>query len=152
MTVRSSALLLTIALAVSLPVSAQVRCETVGGVLMTNINVIAGVTNLGPVFGDLQGSVGATILSQNPDGTFTVQHYWVTSSGDTILFKTAILKPTATDDANVVAVKWGNYISDIAGGTGKYQNATGSLQYFGTADFKELTLVLRYRGQVCYPQ
>ena len=120
MKVRSLVLLLAIALAVSLPVSAQLRCETVGGVLMTNINVIAGVTNLGPVFGDLQGSVGATILSQNGDGTFTVQHYWVTSSGDTILFRPATLKPTATDDPNVVAVKWGNYISDIAGGAGKY--------------------------------
>jgi hypothetical protein len=36
------------------------HCEHVGGVLMTNVGAIAGTTNLGPVFADLQGSVAAT--------------------------------------------------------------------------------------------
>jgi hypothetical protein len=31
------------------------ECQTVGGMLMTNIGAIEGVTNLGPVTGDLQG-------------------------------------------------------------------------------------------------
>jgi hypothetical protein len=38
----------------------------------------------------------------------------------------------------------------ISGGTGKFAHATGYLDYFGLADFKALTLVLRYRGEVCY--
>ena len=38
------------------------HCEQIGGVVMTNIGAIAGVTNLGPAFGDLQGAVAATIL------------------------------------------------------------------------------------------
>ena len=59
-------------------------CVPVGGALTTNIGAIAGVTNLGPVFGDLAGSVAATILGQNGDGSFNVQHYWVTAGGDTI--------------------------------------------------------------------
>ena len=139
------------------------RCEKVGGVLMTNINAIAGETNLGPVFGDLEGSVAATILG--PDGpNFKVQHYWVTSSGDTIRFNVAILKPSLVNsDPSKVAVLWGNYRSDILGGTGKFEGATGYLDYFGIADFsaqygdpklddgsRSQTLVLRYTGQVCY--
>ena len=130
------------------------HCEQVGGVLMTNIGAIKVPspqgTNLGPVFGDLAGSVAATILGQNPDGTFNIQHYWVTASGETIKFDVAHLTPTATDDPNVVAVKWGNYKSDILGGTGKFADATGTLEYFGLADFHQLTLVLRYRGEVCF--
>jgi hypothetical protein len=126
------------------------ECQAVGGMLMTNIGAIAGVTNLGPVSGDLAGSVAATILGQNSDGTFNVQHYWVTTAGETILLKQAVLTPTPTSDPNVVAVLWGNYPVDIIGGTGKFKNATGRLEAFGLADFKALTLVLRYRGKVCY--
>jgi hypothetical protein len=132
--------------------AAQV-CKPVGGELMTNIGAIAGQTNLGPVFGDLAGSVAATILGQNTNGTYNVQHYWVTSAGETIKFKVAVLNPTyPTSDLAVVAVPWGNYRSYIAGGTGKFAGASGYLDYFGIADFNQSTLLLRYRGQVCYPE
>lgn len=149
--------LFTIAFVITIPVRAQSgRCESVGGVLMTNISAIDGVYNLGPVFGDLQGSVAAKILGQNSDGTFNVQHYWVTSSGDTILMKVAILRPTypgvngLSIDRSIVGVPWGNYTSDISGGTGKFDGATGTISYFGMADFNKNTLVLRYSGNVCY--
>jgi hypothetical protein len=49
---------------------------------------------LAPVFGDLAGSVAATILGQNADGTFNVQHYWVTAAGDAIKLKVTVLIPT----------------------------------------------------------
>lgn len=128
-------------------------CVPVGGVLMTNIGTIAGVTNLGPVSGDLAGSVAATILGKNSNGTFNVQHYWVTAAGETITLKVAVLKPAyPTSDANIVAVPWGNYRSYITGGTGKFNHATGYLDYFGIADFGQGMLVLRYRGQVCHAQ
>ena len=126
------------------------ECERVGGMLMTNIGAIEGLTNLGPVTGDLQGSVAATIKGQDSAGNFLVQHYWVTSSGETIQLKQAVLKPVATSDPNVVAVLWGNYSSDILGGTGKFAHASGRIDYFGIADFKENTLVLRYKGRVCH--
>ena len=126
------------------------ECEVVGGMLMTNVGAIEGVTNLGPVTGDLQGSVAATIKGQDGKGNFLVQHYWVTSSGETIVLKEAVLTPVATSDPNVVAVLWGNYSSDILGGTGKFANATGRIHYFGIADFREMTLVLRYRGRICH--
>jgi hypothetical protein len=128
------------------------HCVTIGGALMTNIDVIAGQTNLGPVSGDLAGSVAATILGQNGDGTFNVQHYWVTASAETIKLNVAILHPTfpVSGDPLIVAVPWGNYRSTVAGGTGKFKGATGYIDYFGIADFHQSTLVLRYRGQVCY--
>jgi hypothetical protein len=129
------------------------KCVHVGGVLMTNIDAIAGQTNLGPVFGDLSGSVAATILGQNSNGTYNVQHYWVTSSGETITMKQAVLTPTyPTHNTAIVAVPWGNYRSIIDGGTGKFEGSTGYLDYFGMADFSQNTLVLRYRGEVCYAQ
>lgn len=127
------------------------HCVPVSGALMTNIGAIAGVTNLGPASGDLAGSLAATILGQNSNGTYNVQHYWVTSAGETITLKKAVLTPTyPTGDPGIVAVPWGNYRSYISGGTGKFEGATGYLDYFGMADFYQNTLVLRYRGQVCY--
>jgi hypothetical protein len=64
-----------------------------------------------------------------------------------------VLSPTyPTGDKDIVAVPWGNYRSDITGGTGKFKDATGYLDYFGMADFNKLTLVLRYHGEVCYAQ
>ena len=64
----------------------------------------------------------------------------------------AVLTPTypVPNNTNIVAVPWGNYISAIDGGTGLYANATGSVSYFGIADFTQNTLVLRYSGTVCY--
>jgi len=127
------------------------HCVPVSGALMTNIGAIAGMTNLGPASGDLAGSLAATILGTNSNGTYNVQHYWVTAAGETITLKKAVLTPTyPTNDPNVVAVPWGNYRSYISGGTGKFDGATGYLDYFGMADFTQSTLVLRYRGQVCY--
>jgi hypothetical protein len=147
------AIVVTATLAVPSIAAAQAKvCNAVGGVLMTNIGAIGGEYNLGPVFGDLAGSVAANVIGAS-GGTFTLQHYWITSTGETILFKPAVLHPTfPTEDTNIVAVPWGNYISEIKpGGTGKYANATGYLTYFGMADFNKLTLVLRYQGQVCIP-
>ena len=145
--------LLVIALtATAIPARAQRHhCESVSGILMTNINLMPygpeGGTNLGPAFGDLGGSVAATILSTSP---FTVQHYWVATNGDTINFKPALLKPTFTSNPNVVAAQWGDYRAEISGGTGKFKGATGYIEAFGLVDFQALTIVLRYRGEVCY--
>jgi hypothetical protein len=132
---------------------ASPHCVPVGGALMTNIGAIAGVTNLGPASGDLAGSLAATILGQNSNGSYNVQHYWVTAAGETITLKKAVLTPTyPTNDPRIVAVPWGNYRSYISGGTGKFEGASGYLDYFGMADFYQNTLVLRYRGKVCYAQ
>ncbi len=147
---KHSSLILVLALGI-LATSAAFAgdCQKVGGVLMTNIGTIAGQTNLGPVFGDLQGAVAATIVGNDSSGNFLIQHYWVNAAGETILFKVATLIPASTSEANVVPVLWGNYSSEISGGTGKFKNARGKLNYFGIADFNKNTLVLRYEGKIC---
>ena len=160
----SFVLLLTVALFAMLPictaqtavVGQETSCQAIAGVLMTDINAIpyptpANGTNLGPAFGDLHGAVSATILGQNPDGSFNVQHYWASTEGDIIKFKQAILHPVYLPNSpGVVAVPWGHYLAYIIpGGTGKYKDATGVIDCFGMADFNALTLVLRYRGTLC---
>jgi hypothetical protein len=126
------------------------RCQNIGGAIMTSINLIPygaqGATNLGPAFGDLDGSVAATMVSASP---ITFQHYWVTGTGDIINFKPAVLHPTATTNQNVVAVQWGDYVAEVSGGTGKYDGATGTLEAFGLVDFASGTVVFRYRGSLC---
>ena len=97
--------------------------------------------------------MSAQILGQNGDGTFNLQHYWISSQGDVIKLHQAVLKPVYPIPGNqaIVSVPWGNYIVEvIPGGTGKWANATGTVSFFGMADFNELTLVLRYRGKVCF--
>ena len=148
-------LFLVLSLVGALPAWAQnPHCKKVGGVLMTNIGAIDGTYNLGPVFGDLAGSVGAKFLTYDGNGKGTVQHYWVTASGETIKFAVAELNGVPiSEDKLIVAVPWGSYESDIVpGGTGKYENAHGKVWYFGMADLhpNKLTLVLRYRGEVCF--
>ena len=161
MKIRNFVLLLTVALVASLPIYAvsdyavsESKCRDVAGVLMTDIDAITpGNINLGPAFGDLGGAVSAQIVGQNSDGSFNVQHYWVSSQGDVMKFKQAVLYPVYPIPGNtaIVSVPWGNYIAYIIpGGTGKWANATGWITAFGMADFNELTLVMRYRGNVCF--
>ena len=128
------------------------NCTPVGGALITDIGAIDGIYNLGPVWGDLRGSVAAKIISANSDGTFTVKRTWVAETGEILNLSLSILKPVYPFPENtaVVAVPWGHYSSDIKGGTGKFENATGHLDYIGMADFARNTLVLRYKGYVCY--
>ena len=121
----------------------------VSGVLETNIGVVGGQSNLGPVFGDLAGSVVAEPLKN----ALGYRHFWVTSNGATINFKDALLKPDKSDfldDGKVVVVRWGHYRAEIDGGTGKFEGAKGYVDCFGLADFNAKTLVLRYRGEVSY--
>jgi hypothetical protein len=138
-------------LAIALPASAQRHhCESVAGAIMTNFNLLPygpeGGTNLGPAFGDLEGSVAATTISLSP---FTFQHYWVATNGDVINFKPAVLKPTLIND-HVIAAQWGDYRAEISGGTGRFAGATGYIEAFGLVDLQAGSVVLRYRGEVCY--
>jgi len=128
-------------------------CQPVAGVLMTDIYAITpGQINLGPSFGDLGGAVSAQILGQNHDGSYNVQHYWISKEGDVIKFQQAVLHPVyVPGTSNVVAVPWGHYKAYLThGGTGKWANVLGYIDCFGMADFNELTLVLRYRGTICH--
>jgi hypothetical protein len=133
------------------------HCVPVGGMLMTNVNVIANTTNLGPVTGDLSGSVAATILkaSPGPGGTtlLDVQHYWVTEAGDTIKFDVAHGTFSSATPTRLAVIK---YTAKIIDGTGKFAGATGTIDTIGEVDlpnYPDLAggrTVFRYSGQVCY--
>src|ERR1039458_9963701 len=120
MKTRSFVLLLTVALFAMLPICAEdgSNCRDVAGVLMTDIGaIIPGTINLGPAFGDLGGAVSAQILGQNSDGSFNVQHYWVSSQGDTMKFQQAVLHPVYPIPSKpwIVSVPWGNSIVHTIG-------------------------------------
>jgi hypothetical protein len=143
--------------------NAHQTCVSIGGVLFTDIGFIPlgpTGTNLGQAYGDLQGPLAATILGQDYRGGYDVQHYWISTSGDLIYFKQGWLKPSAVTplmgpnankvDQTLAAVRWGDYLVEWDGGTGKFANSKGYVDCFGEADFVNLTLVLRYRGMICH--
>src|SRR5690348_12667285 len=69
--------------------NAQPHCKPISGTVMTNLGVVDQSTTLGVVEGDLKGAVAASILNVAPGAggtvTFSVQHHFVTESGDNIL-------------------------------------------------------------------
>ena len=72
--------------------SRKQTCQSVGGMLMTNLGAIDATTTMGPVTGDLKGSVSGTVVSTEVVGNnlvFHIQHHWVTESGDNIYFDRA---------------------------------------------------------------
>jgi hypothetical protein len=126
------------------------HCSPVGGTMATNLAVIGKSTTMGTATGDLRGAVAATILSvtQNPDGTasFTVQHHFVSESGDTITFAkaTALTMPLSSTRFAII-----DYPVHINGGTGKYANATADLDSIGEVDLASGQTVFRYTGKLC---
>lgn len=135
--------------------NAQPHCKQVGGTVMTNLGVVDQSTTLGVVKGDLEGAVAATILNVAPGsgGTvlFSVQHHFVTESGDSILVDpaTATTKEVAPGLFAIL-----NYPVHIKGGTGKFAGATGDLNNIGAAEINADGVtgrtVFRYSGQVCF--
>jgi hypothetical protein len=145
---------LTLALAVGPVAYAQKKdCRSVGGTLLTNLGAVDQNTTMGPATGDLAGAVGATIVSFQPQNNgavilFAVQHHWVTNSGDTLSFQqaTVLTKQVAP---NVYGVA--DYKAHLNGGTGQFAGANGDLKFIGEVDLNTGQLVLRYTGNICYP-
>lgn len=127
------------------------HCQQVGGAFLTNLGVVDGNTTLGIATGDLKGAVAATILniSTQPDNTvvFTVQHHFVTDSGDTITVDVAhaIASPVAPGLLAVVS-----YPITITGGTGRFSSAHGQINNIGEVDLNTGHTVFRYSGEVCF--
>jgi len=135
----------------SSPAEKKRECVPVGGAFLTNLGGFGDNTTLGVATGDLKGALGVQILSVNsgPNGsaTVSVQHLWVTESGDAIFIDKA--------DAAGVFVAPGllaftNYPTHISGGTGKFKAATGEMTAIGEVDFNTGEAIGRYRGQVCF--
>jgi len=143
------------ALLLALPTFGQEKsvtrhCGPVQGTIATDLAVIGKSTTMGTATGDLKGAVAATILNvtQNSDGTvsFTVQHHWVTESGDTITFAkaTALTMPLSATRFAIV-----DYPVHVNGGSGKYANATGDMDSIGEVDLGSGQTVFRYAGKLC---
>ena len=82
----------TAAAAAAQPANGVPQCRPVGGTVMTNL--IDQTTTLGTATGDLRGAVSADLLgppAPGPNGTtvFSVQHHWVTDTGETIYLDVA---------------------------------------------------------------
>jgi hypothetical protein len=129
-------------------------CNSVGGMLMTNLGAIDANTTMGYATGDLKGAVGATILNietLNSGSTliFTVQHHWVTESGDLLFFDEA--KATVEQVGGTQSTRYGvvRYTTHLKGGTGQFAGATGDLTNIGEADLATGQLIFRYSGTVC---
>ena len=138
--------------------NAQPDCVEVGGMIMTNLGVIPPATTLGTATGDLKGAVAATILNVSPpaaNGTtvFTVQHHFVTETGDTVSVDVAQATVAPVEPGRLAVV---SYPVKIIGGTGKFAGATGTINNIGEVDlpnFPNLAggkTVFRYTGQVCF--
>lgn len=131
--------------------SGNPHCEQIGGSILTNLGVIDGNTTLGTATGDLKGAVAATILDISPprsDNTivFTVQHHFVTDSGDTITVDVAHAVATPVAPGLVAIV---SYPITITGGTGRFSGAHGNINNIGEVDLNSGHTIFRYTGEVC---
>jgi hypothetical protein len=130
-------------------------CHEVSGSIsasvVTNPHVSTGLA-LGTVTGNLAGATMATFTAtpeSNGNLNLVLHHNFVTDSRDSL---------TTTDTGTLVPVPGlpgvfrmsVNYT--ITGGTGRFANATGSLQNHGEADLNTGLLTLTYSGQVCTAQ
>ena len=129
-----------------------VKCHAVGGSISTNF--VDAADTLGSATGDLAGGLGVHVLEQQagPGGTLliTVQHHWVTESGDTVSLDqaTVTLFPTAVQGFYAASYVDGVNLNEA--GTGQFAGASGKIHGWGAANFATGQLVLRYSGQVCH--
>ena len=132
--------------------SKRQHCQPVGGMLMTNLGAIDASSTMGPVTGDLKGSVSGTVVSTEVIGNnlvFHIQHHWVTESGDTLSFDQATATSTPVAPGLYAII---TYPVHLTGGTGKFAQVTGDFNNIGEVDLNSGQIVLRYSGQLCSPE
>ncbi len=130
---------------------AVTNCHHVGGTISTNF--LDASTTFGTATGDLAGAIGVSVVGfvPNNDGsvTFQNQHHWVTSTGDTINAEPANAVGYPSAVTGLYATIYPNGVT-IAGGTGKFEGANGTLSSWGAVNLATGEVVLRYEGKVCY--
>lgn len=138
-----------------------VHCQDIGGGILTNFldssqclptsnSPIGNTCTDGVATGDLRGAVGVQVLAFINPNLLHNRHHWVTESGDTIFFADANLTSFTTSDPNRALFDYVNGI-DITGGTGRFEDAKGTIFAFGAGDFNLRQITLRYAGTVCFP-
>ncbi len=125
-------------------------CQAIGGFISTNVGGWGANTTMGTAVGDLAGAVGVEILGittgKNGVVDVSVQHHWVTVTGETLTVDKADLYGVYVAPG-LLAVT--TYKVHIAGGTGRYQNLSGDINVIGEADFNTNHTALQYSGQLC---
>ena len=144
--------IVTLVLALSTIGLAKTPCSDVGGAILTNVGgfgqIDGNATTLGIATGDLKGAVGVEILAVSPDfTTVSVQHHWVTDTGETLSIDVAQAHGTFVAPG-LFAVT--DYKVHLNGGTGRFGDATGQMFAIGEIDFNSGRAILRYSGKVCH--
>jgi hypothetical protein len=132
-------------------------CQSAGGMLMTDLGAVDSATTMGVATGDLKGAVGATIQSidsQDNGATliFTVQHHWVSESGDQIFLDKAVATAVRVGGQQSTLYAVVSYPSHVSGGTGRFAGATGDFNDIGEVDLGTGQSVFRYSGTLCFAQ
>ena len=132
-------------------VRAESKCHEVAGGITTNF--VDSSDTLGSATGDLAGGLGVHVLNeqQGSGGTIllTVQHHWVTATGETVSLDQAIVTLFPTSAPGLYA---GSYLDGAnlnRSGTGRFAGASGKIYAWGAADLSKGQIVLRYAGSVC---
>ncbi|HKW19493.1 MAG TPA: hypothetical protein VJO35_18430 [Terriglobales bacterium] len=130
------------------------HCSEIGGVILTNLGGFGTIDNnpttMGVATGDLKGAIGVEILSISADySTFSVQHHWVTDSGETLTIDNAQAHGTFVGPG-LYAIT--DYKIHLSGGTGRFADASGHMTAIGEIDFNSGQVVLRYSGKVCHAE
>jgi hypothetical protein len=127
------------------------KCQPIGGFISTNVGGFGPNTTMGTAVGDLAGAVGVEILGITTGAkglvTLSVQHHWVTTTGDTLTIDKANLYGVYVAPGLLAITK---YKVHIAGGTGQYQNTSGDINVIGEADFNAGHTALQFTGQLCH--
>jgi len=130
---------------------AESKCHEVAGGITTNF--VDSSDTLGSATGDLAGGLGVHVFNQEQGsgGTIllTVQHHWVTATGDTVSLDQAIVTLFPTPVPGLYAGSYLNGVNLNRSGTGRFAGATGKIYAWGAVDLNKLEVVLRYSGSVC---
>lgn len=127
-------------------------CREVAGGIVTNF--VDSSDTLGSASGDLAGGLGVHVVNQQTDASgavlITVQHHWVTATGDTVSLDQATVTLLPTSAPGLYAASYLNGVNLNKSGTGRLAGATGKIYAWGAVDMAKGELVLRYSGQVCH--
>jgi len=133
---------------------AESKCHEAAGGITTNF--VDSSDSLGSATGDWAGGLGVHIFNQQqgPGGTIliTVQHHWVTATGETVSLDQAILTLFPTPVPGLYAASYLDGININRSGTGRFAGASGKMYGWGAVDLGKSEVTLRYFGSVCYAE
>jgi hypothetical protein len=135
-------------------VRAESNCHQVAGGITTNF--VDSSDTLGSATGDLAGGLGVHVFNQEPGsgGTIllTVQHHWVTVTGETVSLDQAIVTLFPTPVPGLYAGSYLHGANLNSSGTGRFAGASGKIYAWGAVDLGKGEVTLRYSGSVCYAE